>query len=48
MSKLPVVNFKRMDKILRHFGFTAVRQKGIQMAGRQRFPTMEAETLPGR
>ena len=28
MSKLPMVNFKTMDKILRHLGFTAVRQKG--------------------
>lgn len=28
MSKLPVVNFKTMDKVLRHLGFTAVRQKG--------------------
>jgi predicted RNA binding protein YcfA (HicA-like mRNA interferase family) len=28
MSKLPMANFKTMDKILRHLGFTAVRQKG--------------------
>jgi len=28
MSKLPTINFKRMDKILRHLGFAAVRQKG--------------------
>jgi predicted RNA binding protein YcfA (HicA-like mRNA interferase family) len=28
MSRLPVANFKTMDKILRHLGFTAVRQKG--------------------
>ncbi len=28
MSKLPMVNFKTMDKFLRHLGFTAVRQKG--------------------
>ena len=28
MSKLPVVNFKTMDKILHGLGFTAVRQKG--------------------
>jgi predicted RNA binding protein YcfA (HicA-like mRNA interferase family) len=28
MSKLPMVNFKTMDKLLRHLGFTAVRQKG--------------------
>jgi predicted RNA binding protein YcfA (HicA-like mRNA interferase family) len=28
MSKLPMVNFKTMDKMLRHLGFVAVRQKG--------------------
>jgi predicted RNA binding protein YcfA (HicA-like mRNA interferase family) len=28
MSKLPMVNFKTMDKMLRHLGFAAVRQKG--------------------
>ena len=28
MSKLPMVNFKTMDKILRYLGFAAVRQKG--------------------
>lgn len=28
MSKLPVANFKTMDKVLRRLGFTAVRQKG--------------------
>ena len=28
MSKLPVANFKTMDKVLRHLGFIAVRQKG--------------------
>lgn len=28
MSKLPMVNFKTMDRLLRHLGFTAVRQKG--------------------
>ena len=28
MSKLPMANFKMMDKFLRHLGFTAVRQKG--------------------
>ena len=28
MSKLPMVNFKTMDKILRILGFAAVRQKG--------------------
>jgi predicted RNA binding protein YcfA (HicA-like mRNA interferase family) len=28
MSKLQVANFKTMDKILRHLGFAAMRQKG--------------------
>jgi predicted RNA binding protein YcfA (HicA-like mRNA interferase family) len=28
MSKLPMVNFKTMDRLLRHLGFAAVRQKG--------------------
>lgn len=28
MSKLPMVNFKTMDKLLHRLGFTAVRQKG--------------------
>ncbi len=28
MSKLPMVNFKAMDRILRHLGFSVVRQKG--------------------
>ena len=28
MSKLPMANFKTMDKILRRLGFAAVRQKG--------------------
>ena len=27
MSKLPMVNFKTMDRLLRHLGFVAVRQK---------------------
>jgi len=28
MSKLPIVNFKTMDKVLARLGFAAVRQKG--------------------
>ena len=28
MSKLPIINFKQMDKILRKLGFESVRQKG--------------------
>ncbi|MCZ2128068.1 MAG: type II toxin-antitoxin system HicA family toxin [Anaerolineales bacterium] len=28
MNKLPMVNFKTMDKLLRQLGFVIVRQKG--------------------
>ncbi|HLE24304.1 MAG TPA: type II toxin-antitoxin system HicA family toxin [Thermodesulfobacteriota bacterium] len=28
MSRLPIVNFKIMEKVLLHLGFEAVRQKG--------------------
>ncbi len=28
MTRLPVVDFERMDKVLRHLGFEFVRQKG--------------------
>ncbi len=28
MSKLPIVDFKTMNKLLRRLGFAAVRQKG--------------------
>jgi predicted RNA binding protein YcfA (HicA-like mRNA interferase family) len=28
MSRLPIVNFKKMEKILHYLGFVAVRQKG--------------------
>ena len=28
MSKLPMADFKAMDKLLRRLGFSAVRQKG--------------------
>ncbi|MCC6299791.1 MAG: type II toxin-antitoxin system HicA family toxin [Anaerolineales bacterium] len=28
MSKLPIADFKTMDKLLRQLGFIAVRQKG--------------------
>jgi hypothetical protein len=45
MSKLPMANFKTMDKMLRRLGFEAVRQKGshvfrgMQTAGQLPFPT---------
>jgi predicted RNA binding protein YcfA (HicA-like mRNA interferase family) len=44
MSKLPMVNFKTMDKILRHLGFTAVRQKGSHVF--YRHPDGRTTTLP--
>ncbi|HYO87034.1 MAG TPA: type II toxin-antitoxin system HicA family toxin [Candidatus Limnocylindrales bacterium] len=28
MSKLPVIDFRTMDRLLRHLGFLPVRQKG--------------------
>jgi predicted RNA binding protein YcfA (HicA-like mRNA interferase family) len=28
MSRLPIVNFKTMEKVLLHLGFEAIRQKG--------------------
>ena len=28
MSRLPIVDFKTMDRLLRHLGFEAVQQKG--------------------
>lgn len=28
MTRLPVVNFRTMEKLLRHLGFKQVRQKG--------------------
>ena len=28
MSKLPSVNYRTMDKLLRYLGFAAIRQKG--------------------
>ena len=28
MSHLPIVDFRTMDRLLRHLGFVAVRQKG--------------------
>jgi predicted RNA binding protein YcfA (HicA-like mRNA interferase family) len=44
MSKLPMVNFKMMDKFLRHLGFAAVRQKGSHVF--YRHPDGRATTLP--
>ncbi len=44
MSKLPMANFKTMDRILRHLGFTAVRQKGSHVF--YRHPDGRTTTLP--
>ena len=44
MTRLPVVDFKTMDKILRKLGFTAVRQKGSHVF--YRHPDGRVTTLP--
>ena len=44
MSKLPMANFKIMDKLLQHLGFAAVRQKGSHVF--YRHPDGRTTTLP--
>ena len=44
MSKLPMANFKTMDKLLRRLGFAAVRQKGSHVF--YRHPDGRTTTLP--
>jgi len=44
MSKLPMTGFKTMDKLLRHLGFAAVRQKGSHVF--YRHPDGRTTTLP--
>jgi len=44
MSKLPMVNFKTMDKLLHRLGFTSVRQKGSHVF--YRHPDGRTTTLP--
>ena len=44
MSRLPIVNFKKMEKILLHLGFVAVRQKGSHIF--YRHPDGRTTTLP--
>ena len=44
MSKLPIVNFKQMDKILRKLGFKSVRQKGSHVF--YRHPDGRTTTVP--
>lgn len=44
MSRLPVVRFKQMEKILFRLGFAAVRQKGSHIF--YRHPDGRTTTLP--
>lgn len=44
MTRLPVVDFKRMEKVLRHLGFESVRQKGSHIF--YRHPDGRTTTLP--
>jgi len=54
MSKLPMANFKTMDRLLRHLGFAAVRQKGSHvfyrhtMDEQRHFPITETGISPVR
>lgn len=44
MSRLPVVNFREMEKVLLHLGFERVRQKGSHVF--YRHPDGRTTTLP--
>lgn len=44
MTRLPIVNFKIMDKLLAHLGFDAVRRKGSHIF--YRHPDGRTTTLP--
>jgi len=44
MSRLPIVNFKTMEKVLLRLGFEAVRQKGSHVF--YRHPDGRTTTLP--
>jgi predicted RNA binding protein YcfA (HicA-like mRNA interferase family) len=44
MSRLSIVDFKTMDKLLRNLGFNAVRQKGSHVF--YRHPDGRTTTLP--
>jgi len=44
MSRLPIVDFKMMDGLLRQLGFRAVRQKGSHIF--YRHPDGKTTTLP--
>jgi predicted RNA binding protein YcfA (HicA-like mRNA interferase family) len=44
VTRLPVVNFKTMEKVLRHLGFELVRQKGSHVL--YRHPDGRTTTVP--
>jgi predicted RNA binding protein YcfA (HicA-like mRNA interferase family) len=44
VSRLPVVSFRQMDRILLHLGFVAVRQKGSHIF--YRHPDGRTTTVP--
>ena len=44
MSRLPIVNFKKMEKLLLRLGFKVVRQKGSHLF--YRHPDGRTTTLP--
>ena len=44
MSRLPIVNFKAMEKVLLNFGFQVIRQKGAHVL--YRHPDGRTTTLP--
>lgn len=44
MSRLPIVDFKMMEKVLYHLGFVAVRQKGSHVF--YRHPDGRTTTVP--
>lgn len=44
MSRLPVVGFRQMEKVLFHLGFEAVRQKGSHVF--YRHPDGRTTTVP--
>lgn len=44
MTRLPIVDFRVMEKVLLHLGFRAVRQKGSHVF--YRHPDGRATTLP--
>ena len=44
MSRLPIVGFRQIDKVLLHLGFQAVRQKGSHVF--YRHPDGRTTTVP--